>query len=273
MPIKMKVFLLFLSLICLIIFSIYNYDYNQVLENDDIDNKTRVHNTYDKYKNILFDKYADLKSYISENLYNEKNKTLKKEQELDSSNTITEESKKESSTEVIVQEEKKVLQKDIINKVQELKPKDKVIKKIEEVIKTQNNSQEKKLEKNILSTEEIQEQINKVLAQNKINFKRASVKLTAKSYITVKEVAKLLKKYPKIKVEIGGHTDSKGRKSLNQRISQKRADAVMEVLKNLGIKSTRLSAVGYGEEFPIAKEDKLGLSEENRRVEIKIVER
>jgi outer membrane protein OmpA-like peptidoglycan-associated protein len=45
----------------------------------------------------------------------------------------------------------------------------------------------------------------------------------------------------------------------------------MNALIDLGIEKSRLTAVGYGEDFPIAKDDKNGLSEVNRRVEIKVL--
>ena len=45
----------------------------------------------------------------------------------------------------------------------------------------------------------------------------------------------------------------------------------MDALITLGVSKDRLTAIGYGEEFPIAKDDENGLSEINRRVEFKII--
>jgi outer membrane protein OmpA-like peptidoglycan-associated protein len=58
--------------------------------------------------------------------------------------------------------------------------------------------------------------------------------------------------------------------ALNKQISQDRANSVKESLVSMGINKDRLTAVGYGEDFPIAKDDENGLSEINRRVEFKI---
>jgi outer membrane protein OmpA-like peptidoglycan-associated protein len=112
--------------------------------------------------------------------------------------------------------------------------------------------------------------ISEISNKNKITFKRRSTTITENSFSTVKEIAELLKKNPTLKVEVGGHTDSRGRKSLNKRISQDRANSVKDALIKLGVDSKRLSAVGYGEAFPIAKDDADGLSEVNRRVEFVI---
>ena len=74
-----------------------------------------------------------------------------------------------------------------------------------------------------------------------------------------------------IKVEIAGHTDSRGDKNLNKQISQDRANSVKIALIDLGVDENRLIAVGYGEDFPIAKDDENGLSEINRRVDFNIM--
>lgn len=57
----------------------------------------------------------------------------------------------------------------------------------------------------------------------------------------------LLKKYPKIHIEIGSHTDCRSSKEYNLTLSQKRAQAVVDYLISQGIKSDRLVAKGYGE--------------------------
>jgi outer membrane protein OmpA-like peptidoglycan-associated protein len=117
----------------------------------------------------------------------------------------------------------------------------------------------------------LQSEINNVLSTNKITFERRSTKITKDSFDSVKKIADILNDNINIKVEIGGHTDSRGAASLNKRISQDRANSVMNALIDLGIEKSRLTAVGYGEDFPIAKDDKNGLSEVNRRVEIKVL--
>lgn len=121
------------------------------------------------------------------------------------------------------------------------------------------------------NSKEVQSIINSILSKKKIIFKRRSTTITKDSYISIKEIASVLKENGHIKFEIAGHTDSRGRASLNKRISQDRANSVRVALIALGIEKDRLKAVGYGEEFPIVKDDVDGLSELNRRVEFNIM--
>ena len=66
----------------------------------------------------------------------------------------------------------------------------------------------------------------------------------------IDEFADVLKRYPELKVRIEGHTDSRGSTSSNQKLSQKRADAIQRALVQRGVASERLSPVGHGENKP-----------------------
>jgi outer membrane protein OmpA-like peptidoglycan-associated protein len=123
----------------------------------------------------------------------------------------------------------------------------------------------------VLSLNDIQDSINKILLEKKIAFERKSSIITEDSNSVIIKIAKILHDNKNVRVEISGHTDSRGEKQLNKQISQDRASSVMEALINLGINKDRLTAIGYGEEFPIAKDDENGLSEINRRVEFKVI--
>ena len=118
---------------------------------------------------------------------------------------------------------------------------------------------------------EVQLLINNILSAKKINFERRSTAITAESKTVVEEVAKILNDNPTLKVEISGHTDSRGSDSLNKKISQDRASSVRDILISLGINKDRVTAIGYGEEKPLVKDDENGLSEINRRVEFNIL--
>ena len=124
--------------------------------------------------------------------------------------------------------------------------------------------------KKVLSATEIQENINSILVEKKIAFERKSSIITEDSKSIIEKIANILNENKNFKVEISGHTDSRGEKALNKQISQDRANSVMDALITLGVAKDRLTAIGYGEEFPIAKDDENGLSEINRRVEFKI---
>tara|TARA_B100000674_G_scaffold78464_2_gene54541 strand:+ start:19550 stop:21700 length:2151 start_codon:yes stop_codon:yes gene_type:complete len=88
---------------------------------------------------------------------------------------------------------------------------------------------------------------------------------------------KILIENPDIKIEIGSHTDSRGSDAYNQRLSQQRAQSVVDYLVKKGIPRKRLVARGYGESKPIAPNDNKDGSDNpegrqmNRRTEFRIV--
>ena len=86
-------------------------------------------------------------------------------------------------------------------------------------------------------------------------------------FAEIKEVADFMTMFPSLKAVIEGHTDSRGSEDYNDRLSQRRADAVQRVLVDeYGINEDRVIAVGYGESKPRA--DNRGESgwQQNRRV-------
>lgn len=149
---------------------------------------------------------------------------------------------------------------------------EKDITKVEPVV-IPNTANQKAVQQNTPKTnkDELQKTINDLLAQNKITFERRGTKVVDSSISTIEKISKILKDNPKIKIEVSGHTDSRGKDSLNKQISQDRASSVKDILVGFGIDTNRVSAVGYGEEKPIAKDDENGLSEINRRVEFNIL--
>jgi outer membrane protein OmpA-like peptidoglycan-associated protein len=77
-----------------------------------------------------------------------------------------------------------------------------------------------------------------------------------------------------MKIEISGHTDSKGSDTYNEVLSRKRAQAVVNWLVANGISRDRLTYEGYGESRPLASNDDEEEGRElNRRTEFKIIKR
>ncbi len=83
-------------------------------------------------------------------------------------------------------------------------------------------------------------------------------------------IVAVMNEYAKATFAIGGHSDSTGRASSNAKLSQKRADAVMNYLTSKGIDASRLTAKGYGEDNPIDSNKTRAGRANNRRVEIKV---
>lgn len=101
-----------------------------------------------------------------------------------------------------------------------------------------------------------------------IQFKLNSSKLTKNSYGTLDDIVKLMKQIPEANLEVQGHTDELGSDATNQKLSQDRAQAVVDYFVKKGVESSRLRAVGFGATKPIAdNKDKAG-REKNRRVEL-----
>jgi outer membrane protein OmpA-like peptidoglycan-associated protein len=102
-----------------------------------------------------------------------------------------------------------------------------------------------------------------------ITFATGKSDITPESEATLQMALKTLQTYQDIDVEIGGYTDDVGSKSSNQKLSQKRADAVKTWLVQNGIDPGRLTSVGYGEENPTVPNDSPEDRAKNRRIEFK----
>lgn len=107
----------------------------------------------------------------------------------------------------------------------------------------------------------------------KVFFETASAEIKEVSYGLLDEVATVLLAYPSIeRVEVAGHTDSRGDDAYNLDLSQRRADAVRTFLIKDGVEPDRLVAVGYGETRPIADNNRSSGRDQNRRVEFNILD-
>ncbi|MDQ3045906.1 MAG: OmpA family protein [Bacteroidota bacterium] len=87
----------------------------------------------------------------------------------------------------------------------------------------------------------------------------------------ISELARVLKKYDDTNILIEGHTDNSGSDDLNQKLSERRADAVADYAKSLGIDGLRMAIKGYGETQAVADNASDGGKQANRRVEIAIM--
>ena len=109
-----------------------------------------------------------------------------------------------------------------------------------------------------------------VFLKNDILFDIGSAELSPNSIQTLADLNKVLKKYPKNRIVVQGHTDSTGSDELNQRLSTQRAQAVYNYLVGTGLKTLSISYVGYGKSNPIASNDTEEGRAKNRRVVLAI---
>ncbi len=101
----------------------------------------------------------------------------------------------------------------------------------------------------------------------KVNFATNSSEVTDAFVSEVKDLADFMKKYADVDAKIEGHTDSRGAANYNKPLSQRRADAVKEMLVNrFGVDAGRVTTMGYGEEKPMADNDTAAGRSANRRV-------
>ncbi|WP_099824364.1 OmpA family protein [Oceaniglobus indicus] len=119
--------------------------------------------------------------------------------------------------------------------------------------------------------EECVSQINQVLDVRKITFAPGSAEIAADARDTVDRIAELLRTCDDVQMEIGGYTDSQGRETMNQQLSQSRAEAVLTALAAKRVKTANLTAIGFGEERPIATNETEEGREANRRIEFRLI--
>ncbi len=84
------------------------------------------------------------------------------------------------------------------------------------------------------------------------------------------EAAQILKDEGTVAVIVAGHTDSRASDEYNQKLSERRADAVKKYLVDHGIAASRIKSIGYGETKPVATNDTADGRQQNRRVELDV---
>lgn len=109
------------------------------------------------------------------------------------------------------------------------------------------------------------------IALRNIFFDSGKSILSSESNGELNRLVALLKEVSSLKIEISGHTDNVGSESLNKKLSQKRAQAVVDYLTQKGIAKTRLVAKGYGSIKPVASNNSSSGRQQNRRTEFKIL--
>jgi OOP family OmpA-OmpF porin len=105
-----------------------------------------------------------------------------------------------------------------------------------------------------------------------VEFDNNAASLKPESLSVLDGVADDLRKHPRLRVELQGHTDSRGADAYNLNLSQRRALSVRDYLVGRGVNPDQLVAKGYGETQPIADNDTPEGRAENRRVVMSVLE-
>lgn len=123
----------------------------------------------------------------------------------------------------------------------------------------------------VASTDVIAE-LNALFAANPVQFAAASPEILPESAHVIDEIATLLRDAPGLALEIQGHTDNSGTAADNQVLSLDRAQQVLQLLVDAGVRADQLAAVGYGEDQPVANNDTPEGRQQNRRIEFAVIE-
>jgi len=109
-----------------------------------------------------------------------------------------------------------------------------------------------------------------VVTLGDVLFETGKADLKGGAAVNLAKLSAFLNQHPDRTVTIEGHTDSVGSEEFNQGLSQRRANSVQQFLISQGIAANRLTAVGKGENFPVAGNDDNAGRQMNRRVEVVI---
>ncbi|MEN8184329.1 MAG: OmpA family protein [Myxococcota bacterium] len=109
-----------------------------------------------------------------------------------------------------------------------------------------------------------------VLFPGDVFFDVGSSALSAGAYQRLRSLADTLNRYPDTDLVVKGHTDSTGDESFNLRLSEERAENVRKYLVAEGVAGYRVTAIGFGEAFPLATNATPAGRQQNRRVEVEI---
>ena len=109
---------------------------------------------------------------------------------------------------------------------------------------------------------------------DRLYFETGKTTLKAASQEQLKNIAAILKAYPAIELKLGGYTDNSGDSAANVQLSADRATIAKDELVKLGVAAARLSAEGYGAQFPVCEaNDTKECKAQNRRIDVRVTKK
>ena len=126
---------------------------------------------------------------------------------------------------------------------------------------------EAKITEAVRLVESLNSGTSNAVVMESITFEPGKSVLTNDAIIVLNNIAKILKEYPRLKIQVNGHTDNTGNANANRRVSLARAEEVRNYLLKQGIEPARLFAQGFGPDKPIASNKTEEGRTKNQRVE------
>ncbi|MDB5275772.1 MAG: sodium-translocating pyrophosphatase [Ferruginibacter sp.] len=115
---------------------------------------------------------------------------------------------------------------------------------------------------------------NTWFTMDRLYFETGKTTLKPASQEQLKNIAAILKAYPAVELKLGGYTDNSGDSATNVKLSGDRATSAKDELVKLGATAARLSAEGYGAQFPVCPEnDTKECKAQNRRIDIRVTKK
>ena len=108
---------------------------------------------------------------------------------------------------------------------------------------------------------------------DRLVFETGSATLKPDSNEQLHNIAQIMEAFPAVQIKLGGYTDNTGTDDVNMKISQDRADAVKNELLRLGVDNSRITAEGYGQQYPVAPNDTDENRAKNRRIDILVTQK
>jgi outer membrane protein OmpA-like peptidoglycan-associated protein len=122
-----------------------------------------------------------------------------------------------------------------------------------------------------ISAEECQTRFSVISTTGAIYFKTGSAELDSASEPLLTSVADIANRCPSVRIEVTGHTDSRGSAAANRQLSEQRARSVVAFLVQHGVAAERITAAGFGDTRPVAPNDTEANRAKNRRIEFRII--
>jgi outer membrane protein OmpA-like peptidoglycan-associated protein len=114
--------------------------------------------------------------------------------------------------------------------------------------------------------------VGKVMNLDNLIFQLGKAKIEPASYQELDQVVSMLTTYPRMVIQLEGHTDTKGDPKLNMKLSQDRVDAVKDYLVSKGVSKSKVKTKAFGGTQPLSRADTEEAHTMNRRVQVRILE-